>query len=687
MDPVRRLRHCAAVAAATALALALVGCGPGASAPVAPAAQNAANMAPWAAVQAAGTLRVAVRTGLALESLPAQGLSAEQYQRLVEQFAERHGLEVAWIYAPSVGGVLRLVADGQADLGVANITVTAERRRRVAFSVPLTRSREWVIGTAEDGRFGVPAATSYEATLAARYPQAPRAPLPTDADPATIAALIEDGAIEATIMDEAVARAVLRGSADIVKLRELPPLRDHAWALPQGAGALKAALDAFLLERHVLDERPAENRDWPAVVAAGRLRLLTVNTPTSYYLWRGELLGYDYELVRDFAVQHGLALEVVVGASIEELFELLIAGRGDVIAAGLTSTPTRTALGVAFSKPYVHVRETFVTAGAPIERLADLAGRRVTVHPATSYAATLGTLADVGFEVVHARQPTQAILDTVAAGAVDATLADSHRAGLAATFHPNLALGLGLAERGLAWAVRAGNDELLRRLNAYVDEGYRGYRFNTLFNKYFVNTRRMARQREHRVTGSTLSPYDDLVKAAVADTGIDWRLVVAQMYQESGFDPAATSFAGAKGLLQVLPATAREVGVAPERLADPAAGIGAGVEYLAWCLERFPQLAVGEQVLFALAAYNAGAGHVRDGRRLAKRLALDDSRWFGHVEQAMLRLEDPAFAAQAAHGYARGSEVTSYVRGIHNRYRAYRDHFEGLAARAEAEQG
>lgn len=263
----RRLRHCAAVAAATALALALVGCGPGASAPVAPAAQNAANMAPWAAVQAAGTLRVAVRTGLALESLPAQGLSAEQYQRLVEQFAERHGLEVAWIYAPSVGGVLRLVADGQADLGVANITVTAERRRRVAFSVPLTRSREWVIGTAEDGRFGVPAATSYEATLAARYPQAPRAPLPTDADPATIAALIEDGAIEATIMDEAVARAVLRGSADIVKLRELPPLRDHAWALPQGAGALKAALDAFLLERHVLDERPAENRDcqpsWP----------------------------------------------------------------------------------------------------------------------------------------------------------------------------------------------------------------------------------------------------------------------------------------------------------------------------------------------------------------------------------------------------------------------------------------
>ena len=637
----------------------------------------------WQTIVERGALRLAGRAFDGFDTLPSQGLSAEQYREIADAFATRHGLRAEWRLASSIRELLALVAEGRADVAVANITVTPGRAEQVAFSLPLTRSREWVVGTTEDGPFGVADGTAYVDTLAAEYPHAPRAPVPPDANPSTFIDLIEEGAVGATIMDEAAARVVLRVGAGIRKLRELPAVRDHAWALLPDASELKAKLDEFLLERHVLDAQGVAVRDWPAIKEAGRLRMLTVNAPTTYYLWRGELLGFEYELARAFAKQHGLELEVVVAKDVAELLDWLVAGRGDLIAAGLTSTPERLARGLRFTTRYLEVRETIVTAGEPAAALSDLRGRTVTVHPATSYAATLAALADTNadapaFQVAFAPLATQTLLDAVAAGELDATLADSHRAELAATFHDNLALGFALQPKGLAWAVAAQNEELLARLNDYVRAGYRGYDFNVLRNKYFVNKRRMTRQRQHRVTGDALSPYDRVVMPLAEAAGFDWRLVVAQMYQESGFDPDAVSFAGAQGLLQVLPRTAREMGVDPARLQEAEVGIRAGVRYLEWTRARYPHLPIGEQLKFALAAYNAGAGHVQDGRRLARRLGLDGSLWFDNVERAMLKLAEPEHARASVYGYVRGSEVVNYVREIHDRYRAYLDHFRVL---------
>ena len=129
----------------------------------------------------------------------------------------------------------------------------------------------------------------------------------------------------------------------------------------------------------------------------------------------------------------------------------------------------------------------------------------------------------------------------------------------------------------------------------------------------------------------------------------------------------------------MLPRTAAELGVDPGMLADPHVGIAAGVGYLAWTRARFPDLPVGEQLWFALDAYNAGAGHIRDGRRLAGRLNLDGSLWFDNVERAMLKLAEPEYARESVYGYVRGTEVTRYVREIRDRYGAYVDHFDRLA--------
>ena len=634
-----------------------------------------------AEIRARGIIRLAGRSWSDFDTLPSQGLSSAHYRQYAEDFAASQDLAVEWLLIANVGEMLDAVANGTVDIAIANLTVTPARAEQVAFSLPLTRSREWVIGTTLGGAFGVAEHTSYVASLAEHYPNAERRAVPNNADPETFLDLIESGAIDATVMDEAAARVLVRSSPKIDKLRELPALKDHAWALRRDATALKDALDAYLLERHVLLERPLQQRDWPQILEAGRLRLLTLNTPTTYYLWRGTQLGFDYELVQLFAKQHDLALEVHVASQHEELFAWLQEGRGDLIAAGLTPTPQRIERGLRFTQPYVTIRETFVTGGRAIADLAQLAGQRVVVNPDTSYAATLANLqSQADFELAFEARQTQAILESVAVGDIDATLADSHRAQLAATFYPNLNLGLAFEARGLAWAVRENQTELHGRLDEFVEQGYRGYEFNVRYNKYFVNQRRMAQQREGRITGESLSPFDDIVRPLAEEAGIDWRLVVSQMYQESGFEPQRVSFAGAEGLLQVLPRTAQEVGEDPNRLAEPEVGIRAGVRYLAWTRDRFSDLPVGEQLLFALGAYNAGAGHVRDGRRLARRLGLDDSLWFDNVDQAMLKLSEPRYAREATHGYVRGAEVVRYVREIHDRYRAYRDHFRMLNA-------
>ena len=664
------------VLALLAPAVSLFGCG-------APEPEEAPSVVPdgsvadWPAILERGVIRFGLRGFDEFETLPSQGLSKERYRFLAGRFAERHGLRAEWITHPSPPGLMDALEEGRTDVAVATLTVTAARQQRVAFTVPLTISREWVVGGSE-GVFGIPPGTSYEESLVTHFPDAPRAPVPPGATPFDVQALIEEGVIDATILDEAAARMVVRSSPEINKLRELPEARRIAWAVRKQNPELRDALDDFLTEHHTVADEPAEIRDWEAIRASGQLRLLTISSPVTHYLWRGERLGFEYELVRQFAESHGLDLAVIVARDHLELVEGLLTGRGDLVAAGWVETPARAAEGLLFTRHYLEIQETFVTAGEPVTDLTDLAGRTVTVPEATSYLATLGRL-EGDFEVEATELSSHNILEAVAEGEVDVTLVDSHRAELAATFEPRLTLGLAVEPTvQLVWAVGPLRADLKRELDAFLDAGYRGLEFNSLYNKYFVNRRRQARLREHRVTGDELSQYDALVKPAAEAEDFDWRLIVAQMYQESGFDPDTVSFAGARGLMQVMPRTAEELGVDPDRLAVPEVGIDAGVRYLAWVRERFPDLPPGEQLWFALAAYNAGPGHVRDARRLARQLGLDGSLWFGHVEEAMNRLSDPQYANRAAYGYVRGSEVTRYVRDIRDLYRGYVDHFVQL---------
>lgn len=204
-----------------------------------------------------------------------------------------------------------------------------------------------------------------------------------------------------------------------------------------------------------------------------------------------------------------------------------------------------------------------------------------------------------------------------------------------------------------------------------------------LSEKHFGAAHRPASRPPTPATAVRLSPFDDVIRASARRYGLDWRLVAAQMYQESRFDPEARSWVGAVGLLQVMPRTGAELGFS--NLADPDENIQAGTRYFAQLLERFESdLPVQQRVRFALAAYNAGLDHVLDARLLAKQKGWDPNRWFRNVEKAMLLLEQARWYRTVRRGYCRGSEPVAYVSHIQTTYDAYARLMPATGAKAPA---
>ncbi len=194
-----------------------------------------------------------------------------------------------------------------------------------------------------------------------------------------------------------------------------------------------------------------------------------------------------------------------------------------------------------------------------------------------------------------------------------------------------------------------------------------------LYDKYFKSRksiRRLAKGRIENTETDQLSPWDDITRKYAQKYGFDWRLITAQMYQESRFDPKARSFAGARGLMQLMPRTAKSIGVTD--VDDPEHSIHGGIRYMDWLRDRFDEdITLSSRTWLTLAAYNAGHGHVRDAQRLARQKGWDSERWFGHTEQAMLLLSKKAYSSKARFGYVDGEEPVRYVREIRDRFQAY----------------
>ncbi|PHR65660.1 MAG: transglycosylase, partial [Idiomarina sp.] len=361
------------------------------------------------------------------------------------------------------------------------------------------------------------------------------------------------------------------------------------------------------------------------------LRIITRNSPETYFLWRGTLMGFEYELMREFAKRQNVRLDIIVADNYQHMIKLLEQGKGDVIAAGLSRTEERQS-ELKFSIRYNRISELIVAHkdSPPINSFADLQGRNISIRQSSAFWQTAQQLAkEHGVNVIASSEsiPTELLIAQVADKTIDLTIADSNLISIEKRFRNNLVTPLTLKENvPHAYAVRDNNQQLLKALNAFIKKEYRGTFYNVIKSKYFSSAKRLKRYRQQRISAdSDLSPYDQLVKDNARKYQFDWRLITSQMFQESRFDPNALSAAGAQGLMQVLPRTGKEMGYID--LTQPQQSIAAGVQYMDWTRARFSiDLPLEEKMFFALAAYNAGIGHVRDAQKLAVKMGLSRNK-------------------------------------------------------------
>ncbi|MEJ2060909.1 MAG: membrane-bound lytic murein transglycosylase MltF [Gammaproteobacteria bacterium] len=691
-----RLILICAIWATTAL-LTACGNGDGQNAKPAAAAQTPeqtyVETGDLAALHARGNLRI-LMPRLPPERLPRSGYPLDMEQQLAERFAHQQGLKPVLVYAP-FPELIPLLKAGKGDVIAANLTMTDQRRKELAFTVPIGHVHEQLVlgphgkpprrlSDLRGKTLSVLPGTTYAQTarkLAKRVSglRVEQVPAATDIDDLldqVAASKIAYTILDNNLLDEAM--GYHQGIRPGLQLSKEQPL---AWGIRQDNPELRKALDRFLThEQLTRPTQPTYTVDLDGIRKRKVLRVITRNSGATYFLWRGELMGFDYELARRFAKSLGVRLEMVVAPSRDRLIPMLREGKGDMIAAFLTPTKDRERQGVVFTRPYHYASEVVVApSGAKdLDSPADLAGKTLVVRRTSSYWQTLEKLRREGIGL-HIRlapedMETEAIIARVASGKYPLTVADSQILELEMAWRDDIKGVLNLTKpQPQAWAMRSGDRKLLAAANRFLKKEYRGLFYNVTYNKYFRNTRLIrTRQAERPALNpqGELSPYDKLVKRYAGEYHFDWRLIVSQMYQESRFDPDTRSWAGARGLMQVLPRTARELGV--DHLEKPANGIRAGVMYLDWLRDRFePDLPVKDRMWFTLAAYNAGAGHVRDARRLAARKGWNPDRWFGNVERAMLLLSKRKYANQARHGYVRGREPVNYVRQIRDRYQAY----------------
>ena len=611
---------------------------------------------------------------------------------LARGLAEEFNLELMLVKAENYAQMVQKLLEGEGDIVAASLTITAARQEQVAFSVPYLYVDEYLITSASDSlptaiedlagmTIGVRRSSSHYETLLDIQQQVPSLQIHTAPEKLGLEHLIDGvvrGSYQATVADEHLWRGVESYYDNMVTPLIVAENRPIALMMRPDDVRLKNRVDEYLLARQFTRQsQQAFTDDLPGLKERRRLRMITRNNAMTYFIHRGRQVGFEYELIKEFADRHDLRLDIVIPASHADLLAYLNEGKGDVVAAAMTITEER-GKQAAFALPYNEVDELVVVRADEdsIASLEDLAGRTVHVRASSSFYTTLMALEDsiAGLQVVPLPDDleTEDILAGVEAGRYDITLCDSNLLDVELAYGRALKAAFSIKPTVLGWAVRRDNPALLAALNQYVQEEKGGLFFNMMKKRYFKNRRTITRAKDSlRVDLSgRLSPYDELVKKYARQYGQDWRLITAQMYQESKFDPQATSWVGARGLMQIMPVTGRELGFTD--LHDPEDNIHAGVKYMSQLVNRFDSnVPIEERTRFALAAYNVGYGHVLDARRLAREKGWNPDKWFGHVEQAMRLLTKPAYHKRARYGFCRCGQPVHYVGNIQNMYDAY----------------
>jgi membrane-bound lytic murein transglycosylase MltF len=423
--------------------------------------------------------------------------------------------------------------------------------------------------------------------------------------------------------------------------------------------------------------------DFDQMLKRRLVRILVPFSRTSFFLDKGVALGFEAELGQAFEnwlnKRYGKKPYRIHVAFIptprEKLFSELRDGKGDIAAGNLTVTAERESI-VEFAAPWVTgIKEVLVTGPtAPeIHSVDDLAGQTVTVRRSSSYFSHLKTLNEERkqaglplIDLVPADENLQDedLLEMVGSGLLPWTIVDRYTARAWSGIFNGITIRdeATVAEGGqMAWAVRKNSPLLQKELAAFISEHKIGTAFGNDLRLRYI---RSAKTIKNALADAEAKKLKGLL-LAFREFGkrynIDPMLLAGQGYQESGFDQKMRNASGAVGVMQIKPSTAREKQVAIADVVSRAEdNIHAGSKYLRFLADTYikdPGVAPREQVLMALAAYNAGPGNLRKFRDYATKHGLDPNRWFGNVETGAAAIV--------------GQETVGYIGNIYKYYVVY----------------
>ncbi len=612
---------------------------------------------------------------------------------LLEDYAEELKLKMRWVSAPDKRRLFEYLKQGRADLALSQgLEIPARHADYLKLSLPWGVSQQQVISRSDTGRIrsrqdlatrqvAIKRSSPLWDELNAQAAENPAMSILEIAESeksGVILGKVSSGQYDVTVLDNLTAEALLPSFLNLEVAFNASKARMSSWTIRTSSGDLSASVDAFL-NKHYLRSQIARSyqEDLPGLRKRKVLRLVTYKSPVNYYLKRGKLKGFEHDLLKRFAESRKMRLDVVVADSHEEMQSLLLEGKGDVIAASVPQDAWLEEQGLALSGSYSHSAPIVIgrSKDTPLLDARALSGRRIVLAASSPYRKLVEKIQQQGIDlelsIAPVEQGLEQVLYHVARGAYDLTLIGGHEIKSRFAQQVNIRAHFALTEPlPQVWAVREDNRLLLGALNDFINREFRKGFYNVLYTKYIESPRAVLGDTQLLASSEMLSPYDDIVHKYAEHYGFDWRLIVAQMYQESQFNPRAVSYSGAQGLMQIIPETADLLGV--ENTYDPDSSIRAGIKYMDYLRDKFTGTEMlEERIWFSLAAYNAGYNRVQRARQLAERMNLDKNKWFDNVEKAMLAMAQPFWKDGEVARQCRCGQAVVYVREIRTLYNNY----------------
>lgn len=424
--------------------------------------------------------------------------------------------------------------------------------------------------------------------------------------------------------------------------------------------------------------------DLPQIKDSGELVVLTLYSSTSYFIYRGQEMGFQYELSDQFAKSLGLKLRIEVANDVEELIQKLLDGEGDMIAYNLPITKDRKD-SILYCGEEVITHQVIVQQARgrnkPLKDVTELVGKDIYVKPGKYYDRLVNLNNELGggihiHEVAYDSITVEDLITQVAQGKIPYTVADNDLAKLNKTYYPNLDVNLSISfDQRASWAVRKDSPELADAANQWHKENITSPAYTASTKRYFENSKMMPHSPILSLKEGKISHYDELFKKYSKEIEWDWRMLASLAYTESNFDTAVVSWAGAKGLMQLMPATARAMGVPAGKEQNPEESIKAAIKFIA-ATDRSLRMITDKQerLNFILASYNAGLGHIYDAMALAEKYGKNKLVWKDNVENFILLKSNEEYFTDPVckNGYFRGIETYNFVRDITSRYESYK---------------